>query len=197
MKKKIRIRTIIFIIVVILPAVVLFVLLGLFGCNDKDNNSEYRATKESTPENINYEELAIGDTAPDFSVELLSGKTVNLSDYRGKLVFINFWATWCGPCVNEMPDIQKLADAFPDDLVVLAINCSEKKEKVEDFINNKGFTFHVGLDGDGKIQKKYPTMGIPYTVILDADGVVSAIHLGASGDMFSVYEKDVNAALGK
>jgi thiol-disulfide isomerase/thioredoxin len=198
MKKKVK--NAVFIIFVILAAVI------LFGC--QDNNSGNKTTKsmsfegvteEDENENENENEKdEIGYAAPNFTVELVSGETVKLSDLRGKVVFINFWATWCGPCVNEMPDIQKLADAFPDDLVVLAINCSEKKDKIEKFVSDNGYTFNVGLDEKGKISGKYPTSkSIPYTVIVDADGIIAATHIGASGDMFSVYEADVKEVLGK
>jgi len=188
MKK--RVKSIVFIIIILTVAV-------LFGCKGKENNSGNKTPENSMPDVTEEEKAEIGYTAPDFSVALVSGKTVKLSDFRGKVVFINFWASWCGPCVNEMPDIQKLSDAFPDDLVVLAINCSEKKDKVEKFISDNGYTFNVGLDEDGAIQDKYPTMGIPYTLIIDAKGIISTTHLGASGDMFSVYEADVKDALGK
>jgi len=190
MKK--RVKVIVFIIVIILAAVILFT-----GC--KDNNSGNKTTESLPFEGVTEieEKAEIGYAAPDFTVELVGGETVKLSDFRGKVVFLNFWATWCGPCVNEMPDIQKLADAFPDDLVVLAVNCSERKDKVEKFINDKGYTFNAGFDEAGKIQNKYPTDGIPYSVIIDAKGIITTTHLGASGDMLSVYEGYVKEALGE
>jgi len=141
--------------------------------------------------------VEVGYAAPDFEVELLGGGSAKLSDYRGRAVLINFWATWCGPCVGEMPDLQRLSEAFEGELAVVAVNCSEKEEKVGAFISDNGYTFDVGLDEGGAVQKKYPTNGIPYTIIVDPAGIITAIHLGASSDMFSVYEKDINAALGK
>jgi len=184
--------------------IIILSIFILFGCKDnrsgdtikKESKDDIQIQTEQDEEDDGGEvKVEIGYAAPKFSVELLSGETLKLSDCRGKAVFINFWATWCGPCVREMPDIQKLSDAFPDDLVVIAINCGEKKDKVKNFIDDKGYTFNVGIDEDGKVQGKYPTMGIPYSVILDADGIVAATHLGA--DMFEVYAADVNAALGK
>ena len=141
------------------------------------------------------EKVEANNPAPDFSIELLSGETVSLSDFLGKVVFINFWATWCGPCVEEMPDIQQLAETYPDDVVVIAINCSERKDKVEDFIYGRGYTFHVGLD-DGVVQSLYPTRGIPYTVIVDANGNISQTHLGGGAGMFPKFEEYVKAAMG-
>jgi len=141
------------------------------------------------------EKIETNNPAPDFSIELLSGETVSLSDFLGKVVFINFWATWCGPCVEEMPDIQQLADAYPDDIVVLAINCSERKDKVEDFIYGRGYTFYVGLD-DGAVQSLYPTRGIPYTIVIDAKGNISQTHLGGGAGMFPKFEEYVKTAMG-
>ena len=140
------------------------------------------------------EKVEVGYTAPDFSVNLLDGSTVKLSDYRGKAVFLNFWATWCGYCVREFPDIQKLADAYADKLTVLAVDCGEDKKRVGDFIEKNKYTFTVGLDTDGKIQEKYPSQGIPYTVVIDPNGIITAIELGAN--TYSAYEKDIKAALG-
>ncbi|MCL2813472.1 MAG: TlpA family protein disulfide reductase [Oscillospiraceae bacterium] len=168
------------------------------GCNSDEGQNKSNAQSDGAKTSADAEtKVEIGYEAPDFEVELLGGKTAKLSDYRGKAVLINFWATWCGPCTGEMPDIQRLSEAFAGDLSVIAVNCSEKKDKVETFIADNGYTFDVGLDESGAIQKKYPANGIPYSIIVDPAGIITEIHLGAGGDMFSVYEKDVNAALGK
>lgn len=182
------------IIFIILICTVIFIFAGCGKTNKDEQGGDSDKSGEKTTEQ--YGELQIGDTAPDFSVELLSGETVKLSDYKGKAVFVNFWATWCGPCVEEMPDIQKLSEAFANDLVVLAINYAEKKNQVDEFITKNNYTFNVGLDEKTEISERYPSTGIPYTVIINADGIITSIHLGASSDMFSVYEEDVKAALG-
>ena len=189
-----------------LIVVIIWAIAVLFGCNNNSGNAATNNPMSNGNDNKNKnknenetveEKAEIGYMAPDFSVELVGGKTVKLSDFRGKVVLINFWATWCRPCTDEMPYIQQLSDAFPDDLVVLAINCDERKNKVENFVNDNGYTFNVGFDEDGIIQKNYPKKGIPYTLIIDADGVITNTHLGASGDMFSVYAADVREALGE
>lgn len=180
-------------VMIILTAAAVFA-----GCSSDEPKEAPSGQNDDTEEaQTVWEELRVGDTAPDFEVELLGGQVAKLSDYRGKPVFINFWATWCGPCTGEMPDIQRLSEAFEGELAVIAVNCSEKKDKVETFIADNGYTFDVGLDEGGAIQKKYPANGIPYTVVVDPAGMITEIHLGAGGDMFSVYEKDINAALGK
>lgn len=180
-----------------LSIIILILSILLFSCGDIENGkTETESDIETEDENIVYEELVVGDTAPDFIVELLDGNTVKLSDFKGKAVFLNFWATWCGPCILEFPAIQQLSDAFPDDLAVIAVNCSEKKAKVKEFIDDNDYDFNVGLDENGKIQIKYPTMGIPYSVVIDPDGVITSIHLGADDKMFPIYEAAVNEALG-
>jgi len=169
--------------------IILLITLLFASCNsdaplnrqDKHNDPQVRAE-------VNF-------LAPDFSVELLSGETVKLSDYRGKVVLINFWATWCGPCVDEMPDIQKISEAYPDDLVVLAINCNESEDRVRDFISSNSYTFNIGLD-KGEVQKLYPTNGIPYTIIVNADGIITQTHLGGGRGMFPVFEEYVKNAMG-
>ena len=199
--------------ILIFSVILIIVLFSACGetnetSNDPGNDGNHNKNVNKSDENINREvtneqgeavevKVEIGYAAPDFSVELLSGETVRLSDCRNKVVFINFWATWCGPCVREMPDIQQLAEYFPDELVVLAVNCNEKKGTVDKFIKDNGYTFNIGLDESGEIQKKYPTNGIPYTIIINADGIITKTHLGASGDMFSVYKEDVLDALGR
>ena len=203
MKKKIKnILSVILIVVITLSAIVLFASCKKTGdilldtTNDNASNPANDNSSESVETSVETK-VEVGYAAPDFSVELLSGETVKLSDYKGKVVFINFWATWCPPCVSEMPDIQKLSDNYPDDLVVLAVNYGEKKDKVADFISNKNYTIHVGIDENGDISKLYPSNGIPYTIVIDAKGIITQTQLGTGDDIYSVYEGYVKDALGK
>lgn len=169
-------------------AMILFCVLGstfvLSGCQKEENKE-----KES------YGEVEIGMEAPDFEVELLSGESVRLSDYKGKIVLLNFWATWCGLCVAEMPEIQEISEVYSDDVVVLAVNNGERKDTVEKFIDKNSFTFLVGTDESLGVAKKYPTDGIPYTVMVDKEGIISAIHLGGGEGMYSVFEEDIKNIL--
>lgn len=198
-------KNIVKVIVLILAAVILFAGCGIPNSNNKaaekptsdvkNEESEEIEEIETEPFEQPEERAEVGYTAPDFSVELLTGETVKLSDYRGKAVLLNFWATWCPPCVSEMPDIQKISEAFSGDLVVIAVNLSEQKNKVNGFISEKKYTFNVGLDVDASIQAKYPTEYIPYTIIIDANGVITKTHIGANS--YSGFEEDIKAALGK
>lgn len=116
-------------------------------------------------------EIAIGKPAPDFTLKNLEGEDVSLSDYKGKLVLLNFWATWCGYCDLEMPDLQKL-DAENEDLVVLAIDVQEGRDIVAEYITEGGYTFEVALDQDGSLAQTYLVSGYPTSYFIDKEGLL-------------------------
>ncbi len=141
--------------------------------------------------------LSVGDEAPDFSVSTIGGDTITLSDLRGKVVFINFWASWCGPCINEMPDIQELYDSYSrDDLEIIAVNSGEKLARIEQFLSETGYTFPIAADEDNAVGDYYPSSGIPYTVIVDPNGIISEIFPGSRPDMITYFKLAVDTALG-
>jgi len=149
-------------------------------------------------ENIAASELKAGDTAPDFSAKLLSGDAFTLSDHRGRVVFLNFWASWCSPCVAEMPAVQQLSKKYADSVVFIGMNYAENEGKVQDFISERGFTYSIGLDEAGDIAKNlYPSDGIPYTLIIDAEGVISDIFLGGGDKMYNVFDAAITKALNR
>ena len=111
----------------------------------------------------------------DFSLPLLGGGTAKLSAYRGKVVFLNFWATWCPPCRAEMPAMETLYRRFAaSGLEILAVDCAEKTADVEAFIKNAGYNFPVVLDADGSAARRYGASAIPTTYILDRSGKIIA-----------------------
>lgn len=140
-----------------------------------------------------YDELSEGDIPPDFTAELADGGSFALSEKSDKVVLINFWATWCGPCVGEMPAFQRLCDEYGDSLALVAVNCAEDKETVDKFIADNGYAFPIAYDENGEICGKYPAEGIPYTVIVAPDGKISKIYLGAN-DAEAQY-KEYKAAI--
>lgn len=122
-----------------------------------------------------YEPLTVGKTAPDFALPDLGDKTVRLSDYRGKVVFLNFWATWCQPCREEMPSMEVLHQTFQKDgLVVLAVSIDRvtTKKDIPPFIKSMSLTFPVLVDSWGQTDKSYKLMGVPETYIIDQEGVL-------------------------
>jgi thiol-disulfide isomerase/thioredoxin len=134
-----------------------------------------------------------GALAPDFSYTTVDGKSGRLSELKGKAVLLNFWASWCGPCVREMPDIAKLKADYPA-LEVLAINVSDDPAGARDFIAKTDYGFTWAIDEQGKISAKYPTDGIPYTIIIGTDGVIGAIFLGSPADVYGSYEHALKQA---
>ncbi|PAB58385.1 TlpA family protein disulfide reductase [Anaeromicrobium sediminis] len=131
------------------------------------------------------EELAVGKPAPKFTLKDLNGKDVSLSDYKGKIVLINFWATWCAYCDMEMPDLEKL-NKENDDLVVLAVNVREGKDIVEKYIKEGKYTFPVALDESGDVSAKYLVSAFPTTYFVDKEGLL----LGAVPGMMTAAQMD-------
>lgn len=109
--------------------------------------------------------------APDFALEDLSGKPWRLRDLRGKVVFLNFWATWCIPCRQEMPTMEKLHREFKEQgLEVVAINFRESKKEVRKFFDELGLTFTSLLDKDGKVSEEYGAWSIPLSYFVNRKG---------------------------
>jgi cytochrome c biogenesis protein CcmG/thiol:disulfide interchange protein DsbE len=122
-----------------------------------------------------YEPLTVGMPAPDFSLPDMNGKAQRLSDYRGKVVFLNFWATWCKPCKEEMPSMQIMWDNFKsEDFVMLAVSMDRvtTKKDIPPFIENLRLTFPILTDSWGQTDKLYKLMGVPETYIIDSNGVL-------------------------
>jgi thiol-disulfide isomerase/thioredoxin len=119
----------------------------------------------------------IGEPAPDFVLRDLDGSVVTLSELRGKVVYVNFWATWCRPCKKELPDIQTIADEHADDLVVLAINYRESADDARAYFEENGLRLRVLLDGGG-VYDQYRLRGLPDSFFIDRDGNLAEFQIG-------------------
>jgi peroxiredoxin len=116
---------------------------------------------------------AVGTAAEDFRLVDLEGKSQSLSQYRGKVVLVNFWATWCKPCTTEMPAMQATYDKLREKgFVVLAINELEDEPRVREHIKQHGHTFPVLMDRDNKVANQFGVFGLPVSVFIDEKGVV-------------------------
>jgi peroxiredoxin len=127
------------------------------------------------------EEVAVevGKFAPDFTAKLTNGQTMSLKDLRGKVVLINFWATWCTPCRREMPSFQGLADRLDKkDFQVLAINFQETPDQISKFTEPLALKFDVALDQDGKINRLYGVNQYPVSYVIGRDGKILAQQYG-------------------
>jgi thiol-disulfide isomerase/thioredoxin len=122
----------------------------------------------------------VGYPAPDFSVPDVEGQPVRLSDFQGKPVFLNFWATWCPPCKAEMPEIQKLHQQTPE-LVVLGVDLGQTEaspQAVAAFMRSNGYSWRVPFDADGAVSNAYGVISIPTSFFIDRSGVVQAKYVG-------------------
>jgi len=128
--------------------------------------------------------LAAEDSlAPDFLLEDLPGGEVRLSDYRGHPVVLNFWATWCKPCRQEMPQFVEAYNKYRSQgLVVIGLNLQEGKAVIKPFADDYGMDFPVLIDRDGEVGDRYRLLGLPTTFFIDRDGVIRSIFTGPLED---------------
>ncbi|MEO6446883.1 MAG: TlpA disulfide reductase family protein [Gemmatimonadaceae bacterium] len=143
--------------------------------------------------------VQVGAPAPDFQASTLDGTTrvKTLADYRGEVVLVNLWATWCGPCVIEMPSIQRLYDRYREDglkVVAIAVDDPGFEQQILDFVSQRSFTFEVLHEGSGRIEAAFQTSGIPATFLIGRDGRIRKFQLGAA-DWDSAANRAVVAQL--
>lgn len=123
--------------------------------------------------------------APDFTLKDHAGKQITLKELRGKVVFLNFWATWCPPCIEEMPSIEKLHRYLEKKgVVILAVNYQESPQRVGEFFRQHNLTFTALLDRDGRVLELYQAWGLPVSVVINKRGEIVARAMG-SKDWYS------------
>ncbi|MEE8184788.1 MAG: TlpA disulfide reductase family protein [Thermodesulfobacteriota bacterium] len=122
-----------------------------------------------------FEPVIAGKNAPGFKLPDLDGKITALSDFKGKVVFLNFWATWCKPCEEEMPSMQMLYDDLKDEnFEMLAVSLDSKGPGgIREFARKYGLTFPILHDRKGKVKEIYKTTGVPETFIIDQNGIIA------------------------
>ena len=140
-----------------------------------------------------------GMEAPDFTVEMFDGSTVKLSDLKGKVVLLNFWATWCPPCRAELARVEKeIIEKFKgQEFVFLPVSRGEKKEDVAAFREKMGYSFPMGLDTDSSIYGKYAVTYIPRNFLIGKDGKVVVASVGYEEAEFAELVKTIEKQLNK
>jgi peroxiredoxin len=157
--------------------VLILTLLVAGGVNTLQGGNNHDAAVGTTT-NLEVDPTP-GSIAPDFKLFNVDGDSVSLSEFRGKTVLVNFWATWCGPCQIEMPAIQSRFEQFKDDgLVVLAVNFDESQQAVAEFRDEFALTFELLLDPGAEVQKLYRNRSYPASFFIDTQGIVQVQHIG-------------------
>lgn len=126
----------------------------------------------------------VGEQAEDFSLKMLDGGQFRLSDHQDKIVVLDFWTTWCGPCIRALPElIQATAEFSPRDVVFVAVNQQENTSVVQKFLDNRDWDLNVALDLEGEVGRKFQLEGFPQTVVIGRDGKIEHVRLGYSPNL--------------
>ena len=138
------------------------------------------------------EAIAPAAAAPDFTLRTMNGPNLRLAEQRGRVVMVNFWATWCGPCRQEMPHLNRLYEKYrASGFVLLGVNVDDDTRNAAELANKLGLKFPVLLDTDKGVSKLYDLGSMPATVLIDRDGKVRFLHRGYREGMEEAYEKQI------
>lgn len=122
--------------------------------------------------------VSVGQRAPNFTLETLSGQTVSLESLRGKPAIINFWASWCGPCKAELPALEKIHQTYAGKVNVIGVDLTVEEtspESLQAFVRSHNLSYPIWLDETGKVAVQYGVAGIPTTYVLNRDGIIVAV----------------------
>jgi len=168
---------------VIIGALVAYFAIWMPGCTADNTGGAVTETGGRTL-------MVVGETAPDFSKMSVDGREITLSEYTGeKAVVIDFWATWCGPCMMELPILEAFYEKYSDRVEVIAVTSEPvgKANDIQAVIDEKGLTFTIIHDPSSSISNMYPTRGIPYLVMIGIDGTAVDTHLGMDPDIEATF----------
>jgi thiol-disulfide isomerase/thioredoxin len=146
--------------VIIVCAVLVFIVVTVTKCGQKQRQ----------------------EAAPNFKLRNLAGREVSLNQFKGKVVLLDFWATWCGPCQMSMPLIEKLQKENPGKVTVLAINLGESADSVREYVRSQNIESEVLLDEDSAVGSAYGAGAIPYQVLIDKQGIIRRVQEGVGPD---------------
>jgi len=140
--------------------------------------------------------VQLSSSAPDFTLKSVAGPNLRLQEQRGQVVMINFWATWCGPCRQEMPHLNRIFDKYrATGFVLLGVNIDDDPRAAADLAAKLGLRFPVLLDTDKKVSRAYDMSAMPATLLVDRDGRVRYIHRGYRDGVEKTYEEQVRSLL--
>jgi len=139
-----------------------------------------------------------GKAAPDFALKSMAGENIRLSELRGKVVMINFWATWCAPCRKEMPLLNDLYKKHKQsEFILLGVNIDNSEDKGKKMARKIGVTFPILFDVSKKVSESYGVSAMPFTVIIDRSGIVKHIHKGYLPGYEKKYDSQISKLIGK
>ena len=170
------------VILILILGLVVFALYSVYNHHKVANQPP--PAKTSTDISTSSSRAVKGELAPEIVLQDLQGQTVKMSDYRGKVVILNFWASWCSPCKSEMPELDKAAQEFASgsDAVLLTVNMTdgtrETIDKARQYVDGNKFSLPVLLDTEGKAAQAYNITSIPTTFIIDKQGVLNQYFSG-------------------
>ncbi len=193
------------VLIIVLSCVLLLVGAGLIGAALYLQGGASAVAGFSTPSSSNAlispDSVAgapkVGELAPDFTVTTVTGENIKLSDFHGKPVIVNFWASWCGPCTAEMKNIESVYQKHTnDDIVILAVNQGEGNDTIKGFGELWKLNFRLVRDPDEAAGRAFRVQALPTTVFIDSDGKVYEVHIGGPMTV-DFIEKRVNDLLAK
>jgi len=140
----------------------------------------------------------VGSVAPEFTLKSSTGRNLKLSDHRGQVVMINFWATWCGPCRQELPLLNHLHEQYQKaGFTLLGVNIDDRADTAQAMARKLGITFPVLFDNEKRVSRLYDVNAMPSTLLIDRDGRVRYVHLGYRAGFEARYESQIRELLRK
>ncbi|HTY63968.1 MAG TPA: TlpA disulfide reductase family protein [Acidobacteriota bacterium] len=164
--------------------VLCFSILLLSGCERRPSGSEPAS-----------ETAEIGQPAPNFKLPDLAGQQVSLDQFKGKVVLLDLWATWCGPCRMTMPVVENLQKEFSGTMVLLAVNLQDSRDDVRDYIRAQGIHSRVLLDQEGAVGAMYGAESIPREILIDKQGIIRFVMPGYAPGMASQLRAQISKLL--
>lgn len=158
-----------------------------------------QASAEEPAVESEYDVVQVGDLAPDFTLPMYGGGEVKLSDLRGKVVLLNFWATWCPPCMQELSVVQQeIIDRFAgQEFAFIFASRGDTQEQIADTRQKRGFNFPMAMDKDEAVFKLFAKKGIPHNYLIDREGRIVHIELGYDPESFAEFVKLIEQTIGQ